>query len=267
MSPSGTSGGRLQGRVAVVTGAGSGIGRAIAIGLANEGAKVVAADRDGSAATETATTIGTSGTSVTADVTDRDATRAMFEHAYKTFGRLDVGFNIAGVNFPMPFLDVDQENFDRIMQVNAWGVYVCMQEMAKLLIEHGAAGKIVNVASTVARRALPASAPYSASKAAVVSLVQAGAQELAPHGITVNAFAPGVVMTPLIDQNVDEFAAMDPSGSTTAADILAGLGEGVLLQRAGTTDDVVPLAVYLASTESDYVTGQTILIDGGTFLG
>lgn len=261
--------GRLEGRVVVVTGGGSGIGRAIAQAVPVEGARVVIADRDGKAAQATLEAIehnGGVGVAVAVDVTRRAQVREMVRAAVQSFGRIDVSFNMAGVNYPARFLEVDEDNYASIMNVNAWGVFLCMQEVAKQMIAQGDGGKIINVASTAGRQALADSAPYSASKAAVMSFVQAGARSLAEHGITVNSFAPGVVMTPMIDQCAEEFAQMDPTGSTSVQDVLNSLGAGVLLGRPAQPTDLLGLALFLASSDSDYMTGQTIQIDGGSIL-
>jgi meso-butanediol dehydrogenase/(S,S)-butanediol dehydrogenase/diacetyl reductase len=194
------SAGRVAGRVVIVTGGGSGIGAAIARGLAVEGAAVSVLDRDAAAAETVAASIrdtGGQGLAVSADVTDRESVAAAIATTVERFGRLDVVFNNAGFNEPMRFLDVTEENFRAIMEVNALGVLIGTQEAARQFLAQESGGKIVNTASIAGRTGFPDFAPYSASKAAVISLTQAAARALAPHGITVNAFAPGVVATPL----------------------------------------------------------------------
>jgi meso-butanediol dehydrogenase / (S,S)-butanediol dehydrogenase / diacetyl reductase len=256
--------GRVEGRTIVVTGAGSGIGAAIARGLAAEGANAVLADLDLGAAEREADAITAAGGSALAlavDVTDREAVRGVVARAAERFGRLDGWFNNAGMNSPMPFLEITEENFERIMRVNAIGVLIGIQEAAKRFLAQGGGGKIVNTASIAGRTGFPSFAPYSASKAAVISLTQAAARDLAPHGITVNGFAPGVVATPLwkrLDADLAAMGAADAGFDSMAADILLG--------RPAQPEDIVPTALFLAAADSDYITGQIIPIEGGMIL-
>jgi meso-butanediol dehydrogenase/(S,S)-butanediol dehydrogenase/diacetyl reductase len=259
-----TMAGRLAGRVTLVTGGGSGIGAAIARGLAAEGAAVAVVDRDEAAADAVAAGIGDTGGSaiaVRADVTDRASVAAAVAATVERFGRLDVVFNNAGFNEPMRFLDITEENFRAIMEVNALGVLIGTQEAARQFLAQGSGGKVVNTASIAGRTGFADFAPYSASKAAVISLTQAAARALAPHGITVNAFAPGVVATPLwtkLDADLERIGAGDTGFDSMAA--------GILLGRPAQPDDIVPTAVFLAAADSDYITGQVIPIEGGMIL-
>lgn len=256
--------GRVQGRVALVTGSGSGIGAAIARGLALEGAAVAVVDRDGAAAESVAAGISGAGgraLPVRADVTDRSSVAAAVAATVEEFGRLDVVFNNAGFNEPMRFLDITEENFRAIMEVNALGVLIGTQEAARQFIAQGSGGKVVNTASIAGRTGFADFAPYSASKAAVISLTQAAARALAPHGITVNAFAPGVVATPLwtkLDADLERIGAGDTGFDSMAANILLG--------RPAQPEDIVPTALFLAAADSDYITGQVIPIEGGMVL-
>lgn len=255
---------RLRDRTVVITGAGSGIGAGIARGLAVEGANVVLADLNEEAARGVAAEIGASGGSALAvrvDVTDRTQVRAGIQAAVDRFGRLDAYFNNAGMNKPMKFLDVTEANFELVIKVNALSVLVGAQEAARQFLTQGDGGKIVNTASIAGRQGFASFAPYSAAKAAVISLTQAGARALAPHGITVNAFAPGVVDTPLwtaLDRDLEEIGEGDSGFDSMAA--------GILLGRAATPQDLVPTAVFLAAADSDYITGQVIPIEGGMIL-
>jgi meso-butanediol dehydrogenase/(S,S)-butanediol dehydrogenase/diacetyl reductase len=183
------------------------------------------------------------------------------ERAVDTFGRLDCYFNNAGFNKPMKFLDVTEDNFNAIMNVNALAVFIGTQEAAKQFIRQGNGGKIINTASIAGRTGFPSFAPYSASKAAVISITQSAARALAEHKITVNAFSPGVVQTPLwtqLDKDLEEIGEGDSGFDSMASEILLG--------RAAQPDDIVPTALFLASSDSDYVTGQTMAIDGGMIL-
>ncbi|TFC37997.1 glucose 1-dehydrogenase [Cryobacterium sp. TMT2-42-4] len=255
---------RLEGKTIIVTGGASGIGAAIARGVAREGAKVVIADLDLAAGRRVADAIAAAGGAAVAvemDVTDRAAVRAAIDMAVARFGRLDVYFNNAGMNSPMRFLDITEKNFELVLKVNALGVLIGTQEAAKQFLAQGSPGKVVNTASIAGRTGFPNFAPYSAAKAAVISLTQAGARALAPDGITVNAFAPGVVDTPLwtkLDVELAEMGAADSGFASMAGDILLG--------RPAVPDDIVPTAIFLAASDSDYITGQVIPIEGGMIL-
>jgi meso-butanediol dehydrogenase/(S,S)-butanediol dehydrogenase/diacetyl reductase len=256
--------GRLAGRTIVVTGGASGIGAAIAAGCAAEQASVVVADLDLDRGTELAERIEADGGAALAlrvDVTDRAATRDAIARTVATFGRLDVIFNNAGMNAPKRFLDIDEDNFSLVMRVNALGVLIGMQEAARQFLAQGSPGKIVNTASIAGRTGFADFAPYSASKAAVISLTQAGARALAGDRITVNAFAPGVVATPLwtrLDADLEAMGAGDAGFDSMAS--------GILLGRPAQPEDIVPTAVFLAAADSDYITGQVIPIEGGMIL-
>jgi meso-butanediol dehydrogenase / (S,S)-butanediol dehydrogenase / diacetyl reductase len=256
--------GRVAGKVVLVTGGGSGIGAAIARGCAVEGAAVVVADRDEPAARRVADAIEADGGRALAlrvDVTERALVADGIRATVERFGRLDVVFNNAGFNEPMRFLDVTEENFHRIMEVNALGVLIGTQEAARQFLAQGSGGKVVNTASIAGRTGFADFAPYSASKAAVISLTQAAARALAADGITVNAFAPGVVATPLwkkLDADLEAMGAGDSGFESMAAQILLG--------RPAEPEDIVPTAVFLAAADSDYITGHVIPIEGGMIL-
>lgn len=255
---------RMAGRTVLITGAASGIGKGIAKGLANEGANVVIADLNIESAEATATEIGQAGgkaIAIQVDVTKRASVAAGIQLAVENFGQLDCYFNNAGFNKPMKFLDVTEENFNAIMSVNALAVFVGTQEAAKQFIKQGTGGKVINTASIAGRTGFSSFAPYSASKAAVISITQAAARALAEHKITVNAFSPGVVATPLwakLDKDLEEIGEGDSGFDSMAS--------GILLGRAAEPEDIVPTALFLASSDSDYVTGQTMAIDGGMIL-
>jgi meso-butanediol dehydrogenase/(S,S)-butanediol dehydrogenase/diacetyl reductase len=263
---SGPGPGRLADRVVVVTGGGSGIGAEIAAACAAHGARVAVVDRDRDAAGAVAEGIGDAALPVVADVTDRASVARGLDLVLETLGRLDVVFNNAGVNTPMRFLDVTEENFRRVMEVNALGVLIGTQEAARRFLRQEPAGrslrgKVVNTASIAGRTGFPDFAPYSASKAAVISLTQAAARALAGDRITVNAFSPGVVATPLwrqLDADLARIGAADAGFDSMAGDILLG--------RPAEPGDIAPTAVYLASSDSDYMTGQVVAIDGGMVL-
>jgi meso-butanediol dehydrogenase/(S,S)-butanediol dehydrogenase/diacetyl reductase len=258
---------RVAGRVVVVTGGAGGIGAAACRAIAAEGGRVVVADLDGEHARAVADTIDADGgeaTAVAVDVTDRASVVAMIEAAVDTFGELNVIFNNAGMNRPRGFMEVDEENFDEIIRVNAWGVIVCTQEAAKQMIAQGRGGKIVNTGSIASRQGFWDFVPYCVSKFGVLAVTQAAARGLAEHGITVNAFAPGVVDTPMwIGLNEDIRAIHDQGGD---ADPMREFATGTLVGRPAAPEEIAPFLVYLASPESDYMTGQMYMVDGGQVL-
>jgi meso-butanediol dehydrogenase/(S,S)-butanediol dehydrogenase/diacetyl reductase len=255
---------RLNDRVILVTGGASGIGAALCRGFATEGAHVVIADLNASAATELAGEIvraGGSAMGVAMDVTNRDQVAAGIAEAVKAFGKLDAYFNNAGMNSPMKLLDVTEDNFNLIMKVNVLGVLIGMQEAAKQFIAQGSGGKIINTASIAGRTGFPSFAPYSAAKSAVISLTQAGARAWAEHNITVNGFAPGVVDTPLwvkLDEELEEIGEADGKMDKLSSQIILG--------RPALPEDIVPTGIFLAAEDSDYITGQIIPIEGGMIL-
>ena len=259
--------GRVQDRVVIVTGGAGGIGAAACRAIAAEGGKVVVADLDADAARTVADSIvvdGGAAESVGVDVTDRAQVQAMVQTAVDTFGELNVIFNNAGMNRPRGFMDVNQENFEQIVRVNTWGVIVCTQEAAKQMIAQGSGGKIVNTGSIAGRQGFWDFVPYCVAKFGVLAVTQATARGLAEHGITVNAFAPGVVDTPMwIGLNEDIRAIHDQPDD---ADPMREFASGTLIGRAAMPNELTPFLVYLASRESDYMTGQMYMVDGGQIL-
>jgi meso-butanediol dehydrogenase/(S,S)-butanediol dehydrogenase/diacetyl reductase len=253
--------GKLDGRTCVVTGAGRGIGRGIAARLAQEGANVAIADVDAEGAARAAQEIGGEALGVACDVADRASVRAAIAAAVERFGRLDVMFNNAGVSQTVRFLDTTEDDWERIMRVNGRGVLLGMQEAAHQFKRQGGGGKIVNTASIAGKSGFPLFAAYSASKFAVIGLTQAGARALAEDKVTVNAFCPGVVTTELWEQLDDEFIAIGETQRKGEA--LESFGAGILAGRLSTPDDITGLALFLASSDSDYITGQAINVDGG----
>lgn len=263
--------GRLSGRSCIVTGAARGIGRAIGEALLSQGADVcfadINADQVKQVATDSHTISNISGAKVTwaaVDVTDRQQVQDMIGKAVSAFGKLDVKFNNAGVNKPMNFLDVTEDNWNFIMGVNGLGCMIGMQEAAKQMIAQGTGGKIVNTASIASRQGFGNVAPYCASKFAVVSLTQSAARDLAKHNITVTGFAPGVVATEMweqVDQDLMEIGASERPGQAMeefSAEILKG--------RVAKPNDITGTTNFLASKDSDYMTGQIVMIDGGMTL-
>ena len=258
---------RLQGKVAIVTGGAQGIGEGIAVRLAQEGAHVAIADLNADkakAAAEAITRNGGKAIGLKLDVAEREQVRAAIAATVKAFGRLDVFFNNAGFNKPLPFMEVDEANFNAIMRVNAWGVLLCTQEAARQMIAQGGPGKIVNTASIAGRQGYAEFAPYCASKASVISLTQAAAREFAKHKITVNAFAPGVVVTPLWDGLEQDM--IDKGVIKQRGEFIDSFSSGILKGYPAKPADIAGVAAFLASSDSDYVTGQVIMADGGMVL-
>ena len=259
--------GRVQDRVVIVTGGAGGIGAAACRAIAAEGGKVLVADLDAGRAKAVADAIaaeGGSADSIGVDVTDRAQVRAMIEKAVAAFGRLDVIFNNAGMNRPRDFMEVDEANFEQIVKVNTWGVIVCTQEAAKQMIAQGSGGKIINTGSIASRQGFWDFVPYCVAKFGTLAVTQATARGLIEHGITVNAFAPGVVDTPMwIGLNDDLRAIHDQAAE---ADPMREFATGTLVGRPAAPEELAPFLVYLASPESDYMTGQMYMVDGGQVL-
>ena len=259
--------GRVQDRVVVVTGGAGGIGSATCRAIAAEGGKVVVADLDTNAAKAVADEIvadGGSATSIGVDVTDRAQVRAMVQAAVDAFGALNVIFNNAGKNRPRSFMDVDEANFDEIVRVNTWGVIVCTQEAARQMIAQGAGGKIINTGSIASRQGYWEFVPYCVAKFGTLAVTQATARGLIEHGITVNAFAPGVVDTPMwVGLNEDIRTITDQPAD---ANPMQEFATNTLIGRPASPAELAPFLVYLASAESDYMTGQMYMVDGGQIL-
>ena len=257
--------GKLDDKTIVVTGGGRGIGRGIATRVAQEGANVVIADIDADGATATAEAIasatGAAALGVACNVTEREGHQAAIGAAVERFGRLDILFNNAGISQTAHFLQTTVEDYDRIMAVNARGTFLGMQEAAEQFKRQGGGGKIINTASIAGKSGFPLFAAYSASKFAVIGLTQAGARALAEDKITVNAFCPGVVTTELWEQLDGEFIAIGETEKPGEA--LESFGAGILVGRLSTPDDITGLALFLASPDADYITGQAINVDGG----
>jgi meso-butanediol dehydrogenase / (S,S)-butanediol dehydrogenase / diacetyl reductase len=258
--------GRVAGRRIVITGAGSGMGRTFAIGFAREGATVGVLDVRRAAAEAVCAELddlGLRGVALQADVSKRPELAAAFDEFVDQSGGLDVLFNNAGFNQPLHLLDVTEENWHAIMDVNALGTLLGIQEGARRMIPNGG-GKIVNASSIAGRQGFPSFAPYCASKFAVNALTQAAARALAEHDITCNAFAPGVVDTPLWTKLDEDLMGIGDASSPGQA--MADFASGILRGRVATGEDILGTALYLASSDSDYLTGQIVMIDGGMVL-
>ncbi|MGU3575538.1 acetoin reductase [Brucellaceae bacterium C25G] len=253
----------VQGKVILVTGAAQGIGRGIALRLAKDGANIALVDMKADKLADVAKEIeklGRKATTFEADVSDRDNVYAAIDHAEKELGGFDVIINNAGIAQVKPLADVEQADLDKIFKINVDGVVWGIQAAAKKFKERGHKGKIINASSIAGHDGFEMLGIYSATKFAVRALTQAAAKEYASAGITVNAYCPGIVGTDMwveIDERFSELTGA-PKGETYKKYV-----EGIALGRAQTPEDVAALVAFLASDDSDYITGQAILTDGG----
>ena len=254
---------RLKDKVAIVTGGASGIGRAIATRYAAEGAKVCVADLSAEASAEAAAAVGGGAFGVAFDCTRQESIDALVAEAVRTAGRIDILVNNAGLFAMGPIEDVTREQWQRVFAVNCEGVVFTMQAVAKRMIEQGGGGKIINLASQAGRRGEALVLTYCASKAVVISVTQSAGLRLIEHGINVNAIAPGVVETPMwefVDREFGRYTGHAP-GETKRM-----VGAGVPFGRMGKPEEYGGIAVFLASSDSDYVVAQTYGVDGGNWL-
>jgi glucose 1-dehydrogenase len=242
---------RLQGKVAIVTGAARGIGLAIAQRFVKEGARVALADRLAAEVTTEAERLGPAALAIPTDVGDASEVRRMVARAVERFGQLDCMVANAAVQAEIPFLDLTEEEFDRVIRVNLKGTFLCGQTAARHMVQTGTRGTIINMSSVNAVVAHPVLVHYAASKGGIGMLTKGMAVSLAPHGIRVNGIGPGTVNTPInanffsMPGMIDRFLMRTPLG------------------RIAEADEIASVAVFLASDEASYVTGTTIYADGG----
>ena len=262
---------RLTGKHVMITGAARGMGAAIAEHYAAQGAKICVADVNLAGCQEVVARIKASGGQAIAakvDVTKRDQVKAAVEGTAEAFGSINIMLNNAGVNTPLMFLDITEENWHQIMDINALGTLIGMQEAAKQMIKQGKQSepyKIINVGSILSRQAFDDVVPYACSKHAVLAMINGGAKALAAENITVNGYGPGVVRTELweqLDKDLVAIGKFEKEGQSM--DQLAE--DMILMKRYSYPEDVVGTASFLASGESDYMTGQLIMIDGGMIM-
>jgi glucose 1-dehydrogenase len=246
---------RLQDKVAIVTGAGTGIGQAIAVAFARAGAAVVV-DYVGQAnvsedTIKTISAMGGKALGIDADISLPDDVNSLIQKTISAFGKIDIFVNNAGIEKKIPFVDYPVEEWQKIMAVNLTGPFLCSQAAAKQMIQQGSGGRIINISSIHEDLPMTGNAPYCATKGGLRMLMRTIAVELAPHQITVNNIGPGAIYTP-IDRDVEMDATLNDQ-------ILAEIPMG----RWGKPEEVAQLAVYLSSDDAAYITGSTHFIDGG----
>jgi glucose 1-dehydrogenase len=246
---------RLKDKVALVTGANSGIGQAIATRFAAEGAHVAVNHLPGGHRAEDAAAeiaaFGTAGMAVSGDVSKREDVERMVAEVVRRFGRLDIAVNNAGIEIKKPFLEVTDEEWNRVISVNLFGVFLVSQIAARQMAKQGQGGKLVNVSSVHEDIPFPEYTAYCAAKGGVRMLMRNLAMELAPFKINVNNIAPGAIATPINQAVLD-----DPVASKNAV-------SEIPWGRFGKPEEVAAVAVFLASDEASYVTGSTYYVDGG----
>ncbi|HYB42010.1 MAG TPA: glucose 1-dehydrogenase [Candidatus Methylomirabilis sp.] len=250
----------LADRVAIVTGAGNGIGRAIAAGLAGAGARVAAVDIDPTAAEAAAAAVGGGALAVAADVGDTAAVDRMVRQVVEMFGRIDILVNNAGVTRRAYIMDLTEADWDRIMRVNGKGVFFCLQRVAREMIPRRR-GVVVNIASIAGKGyAGTSNAIYAASKGAVIGLTRIAALQLAPHNINVNAICPGTTVTALSEANLRDRAREQ---GLSVEEMARRRNSAIPLGRPNDPKDVAALAVFLAGDGARNITGQSFNVDGG----
>ena len=262
---------RLASKNVLITGSARGMGAATAENYAAQGAKVCIADLNIDSCNEVVARIianGGQAIAVQMDVTNRESIAAGVQATVDAFGSINIMLNNAGINKPLMFMDITEENWHQIMTVNGLGCLMGMQEAARQMIKQGPQDepyKIINVGSILSRQAFDDVVPYSCSKHAVLAMINGGAKALVQHNITVNGYAPGVVRTELweqLDKDLVAIGKFEKEGQSM--DALAA--KDILLGRYSYPEDITGTASFLASKDSDYMTGQLIMIDGGMIM-
>lgn len=254
---------RLEGKVALITGSARGIGRAFAERYIAEGAKVVIADIDIDRAKTTAAELGNAAMAQHLDVTDQSSIEGAIKQTEETLGSIDILINNAALFDLAPVTEITRQSYDRLFSINVSGTLFMMQAAARSMINRGGGGKIINMASQAGRRGEALVGVYCATKAAVISLTQSAGLGLIQHGINVNAIAPGVVDGEHWDGVDALFAQYEnrPLGEKKKL-----VGQSVPYGRMGTAEDLTGMAVFLASSDADYIVAQTYNVDGGNWM-
>lgn len=245
----------LSGKVAIIIGGSQGIGFAIASGLAAAGATIIIANRkieSGQRAAESLSKDGFKAVAIPADITDRSSVESLISKAISDFGKIDVLVNSAGAMVRKPIEDITEQDWDYVMNTNLKGLFFCCQIAGREMVRQGK-GRIINISSLRSQKMAPNRSVYAISKAGVSNLTRAFAYEWGKHGVTVNAIAPGTIITDFNRRHFEEHP-----------DELAEIVKSIPKGRAGYPSDCVSAAVFLASDESEFVTGQVLFADGGT---
>ena len=257
--------GRLDGKVAIVTGGGSGLGEASSIRFAEEGARVLVADLDGDAAAEVAASITAAGnmaSAITTDVTSEESTAEMAAAAIDRYGTIDTIYCNAGIVGVGNAKDLEKSDWDRVIDVMLTGVWLSMKAVLPTLVDKGK-GSIVNQASIGGVIGVPGIFPYAAAKAGVIGLTRQAAVDFAGKGVRVNAICPGTVPTPLVIGTYEERAGIGMAAERTVEEALAVTATRYPLGDLGEPVDIANMALFLASDESKWITGQSFVVDGG----
>jgi NAD(P)-dependent dehydrogenase (short-subunit alcohol dehydrogenase family) len=255
---------QLQDKIAVVTGAGRGIGRSMALGLAEAGANIAVSDIDAAAVEDTVIAIkalGRESLAVPADMGNLDDIDRMIGQAKDTFGRIDIMVNNAGVTRYIYIMDVLEEDWDRIHRVNAKGVFFGMQRAAREMIDQGTGGRIINIASIAGKGYSGASnAAYAASKGAVIAMTQLAAHQLGQHDINVNSICPGATLTTMGAENL---ASRAESSGRSIQELEQARDARIPIGRPNGPEDIAAMALFLAGPGARNITGQAFNVDGG----
>ena len=258
---------QLYGKTALITGAGQGIGRATAVAFAKEGANLILADINYENAVETANQIADKNIQCwpyKLDVSDVNQINSLINFAVEKCDGIDLFFNNAGVTQHISFFDINEVQWDRINKVNAKGAFFCMQQVARLMVNQGRGGKIVNAGSIAGKGYKRASnAAYAASKGSVIAMTHIAAEYLAPHGINVNAICPGMVQTDMFKGIV---SLRSEETGQEALQIKKNIESEIPLGRVNQPEDVAALVLFLVSDSSRNITGQALNIDGGMIM-
>jgi len=252
---------KLKDKIAIVTGGGRGIGRAISLALAKEGAHVVVVDiRSARDVTNEIRKMGQKALAVKADVSNSSQVDQAVKETLNQFGRIDILVNNAGIVTVASVLDLKEEEWDSVLNVNAKGVFLFSKAVAKHMIKQQTGGKIVNISSDAGKTGEPLMAHYCASKFAVIGFTEAFAIEMAPYNVYVNAVCPSFVKTDMMEFYVKELSKLRGIPVDKAK---ANLASDVVLGRMATPEDVAKVVIFLASSDSDYITGEAINVTGG----